>query len=144
MVWVKRGFGVMLLALAVWMALPLLPSHHASALPFKRIRNVQELDAELAQGKPVMLDFYADWCVSCKEMEKFSFSAAPVKAALAGVVLLQADVTANTDEDKALLKRYGLFGPPAIILFDGRGKEGARVIGYQDAARFQQTLAKLR
>jgi len=144
MVWVKRGFGIMLLALAAWMALPLLPSHHTSALPFKRIGNVRELDAELAKGHPVMLDFYADWCVSCKEMEKFTFSAAPVKAALQGTVLLQADVTANTEEDKALLKRYGLFGPPAIILFDGGGKEGARVIGYQDAARFEQTLAKIR
>jgi thiol:disulfide interchange protein DsbD len=144
MVWVKRGFGVMLLALAAWMALPLLPSQHTSALPFKRISNAQELDAELAKGQPVMLDFYADWCVSCKEMEKFTFSAAPVKAALQGAVLLQADVTANTEEDKALLKRYGLFGPPAIILFDGGGKEGARVIGYQDAERFQQTLAKIR
>ncbi|MTW13909.1 protein-disulfide reductase DsbD [Pseudoduganella eburnea] len=144
MVWVKRGFGVMLLALAAWMALPLLPSHHTSALPFKRISNVQELEAELAKGKPVMLDFYADWCVSCKEMEKFTFSAAPVKAALQGAVLLQADVTANTEQDKALLKRFGLFGPPAIILFGGGGKEGARVIGYQDAERFQQTLAKIR
>ena len=144
MVWVKRGFGIMLLALAAWMALPLLPSHHTSALPFKRITTVQQLEAELAQGRPVMLDFYADWCVSCKEMEKFTFSAAPVKAALQGAVLLQADVTANTGEDKALLKRYGLFGPPAIILFDGGGKERTRVIGFQDAERFQQTLAKLR
>jgi thioredoxin:protein disulfide reductase len=67
-----------------------------------------------------------------------------VKAALEGAVLLQADVTSNSNEDKALLKRYGLFGPPAIILFDGEGKELARVIGYQDAARFQQTLAKLK
>lgn len=144
MVWVKRGFGVMLLALAAWMAMPLLPSRHAPVLPFKRISNVQQLEAELAQGRPVMLDFYADWCVSCKEMEKFTFSAAPVKAALQGAVLLQGDVTANTEEDKALLKRHGLFGPPAIILFDGGGKEKARVIGYQDAERFQQTLAKLR
>jgi thiol:disulfide interchange protein DsbD len=144
MAWVKRGFGVMLLALAAWMALPLLPYRHDPVLPFKRIASVQQLEAELAQGRPVMLDFYADWCVSCKEMEKFTFSAAPVKAALAGAVLLQADVTANTAQDKALLKRYGLFGPPAIILFDGAGKEKARVIGYQDAARFQQTLAKLR
>lgn len=144
MVWVKCGFGVMLLALAAWMALPLLPNRHVSALPFKQVTNVQQLEAELAKGRPVMLDFYADWCVSCKEMEKFTFSAAPVKAALEGAVLLQADVTANSDEDKALLKRYGLFGPPAIILFDGGGKETARVIGYQDAARFQQTLAKLK
>ena len=144
MVWVKRGFGVMLLALAAWMALPLLPNRHASALPFKQVANVQQLEAELAKGRPVMLDFYADWCVSCKEMEKFTFSAVPVKAALEGAVLLQADVTSNSNEDKALLKRYGLFGPPAIILFDGEGKELARVIGYQDAARFQQTLAKLK
>jgi len=144
MVWVKRAFGIMLLALAAWMAWPLLPNRHASVLPFKRIHSVRQLEGELAQGKPVMLDFYADWCVSCKEMEKFTFSAAPVRAALEGTVLLQADVTANSDEDKALLKRYGLFGPPAIILFDGGGKELARVIGYQDAARFQQTLAKLR
>jgi len=144
MVWVKRGFGVMLLALAAWMVLPLLPNRHVSALPFKQVANVQQLEAELAKGRPVMLDFYADWCVSCKEMEKFTFSAAPVKAALEGAVLLQADVTSNSEEDKALLKRYGLFGPPAIILFDGEGKELARVIGYQDAARFQQTLAKLK
>jgi len=144
MVWIKRGFGVMLLALAAWMVLPLLPNRHVSALPFKQVANVQQLEAELAKGRPVMLDFYADWCVSCKEMEKFTFSAAPVKAALEGAVLLQADVTSNSEEDKALLKRYGLFGPPAIILFDGEGKELARVIGYQDAARFQQTLAKLK
>ena len=144
MVWIKRGFGVMLLALAAWMVLPLLPNRHVSALPFKQVANVQQLEAELAKGRPVMLDFYADWCVSCKEMEKFTFSAAPVKAALEGAVLLQADVTSNSNEDKALLKRYGLFGPPAIILFDGEGKELERVIGYQDAARFQQTLAKLK
>jgi thiol:disulfide interchange protein DsbD len=148
MVWVKRAFGVMLLALAAWMAWPLLASRHASVLPFRPVASVQQLDAELAkasaEGRPVMIDFYADWCVSCKEMEKFTFSATPVKAALEGMVLLQADVTANSDEDKALLKRYGLFGPPAIILFDGGGKERARVIGYQDAARFQQTLTKLR
>jgi thioredoxin:protein disulfide reductase len=148
MVWVKRAFGVMLLVLAAWMAWPLLANRHTSVLPFRPIANVQQLEAELAkasaEGRPVMIDFYADWCVSCKEMEKFTFSATPVKAALEGMVLLQADVTANSEEDKALLKRYGLFGPPAIILFDGGGKERARVIGYQDAARFQQTLAKLR
>jgi thiol:disulfide interchange protein DsbD len=148
MVWVKRAFGIMLLALAVWMAWPLFASRHASVLPFRQVASVQQLELELAQasaaGRPVMLDFYADWCIACKEMEKFSFSAAPVKAALEGVVLLQADLTANSDADKALLKRYGLFGPPAIILFDGAGQESARVIGYQDAVRFRQTLAKLR
>jgi thiol:disulfide interchange protein DsbD len=148
MVWVKRAFGIMLLALAVWMAWPLFASRHASVLPFRQVGSVQQLELELAEasaaGRPVMLDFYADWCVACKEMEKFSFSAAPVKAALEGVVLLQADLTVNSDADKALLKRYGLFGPPAIILFDGAGQESARVIGYQDAVRFRQTLTKLR
>jgi thiol:disulfide interchange protein DsbD len=148
MAWVKRAFGVMLLALAAWMAWPLLANRHASVLPFKQVASVQQLDAELAQaradGRRVMLDYYADWCVSCKGMERFTFSAPAVKAALEGALLLQADVTANSDADKALLKRYGLFGPPAILLFDGAGLERARVIGYQDAVRFQQALAKTR
>ncbi len=148
MVWIKRGFGAMLLALAAWMAWPLLASRHASALPFHPVSSVQQVDTMLAQaraeGRPVMLDFYADWCVSCKEMEQLTFRAPPVKAALQGALLLQADVTANSADDRALLKRYGLFGPPAIILFDAAGKETGRVIGYQDAARFQQTLATLR
>ena len=148
MEWIKRGFGVMLLALAAWMAWPLLAPRHTSALGFRQVAGLPQLEAELAQaraaGRPVMLDFYADWCTACKEMEQFSFRAAPVRAALEGVVLLQADVTANSGADQALLKRYGLFGPPAIILFDGAGRESARVIGYQEAARFQRTLARLR
>ena len=91
-----------------------------------------------------MLDFYADWCVSCIEMEKLSFSNPQVKTKLDQMLLLQADVTANNDDDKALLKRFGLFGPPGIILFDGNGDEirGARVIGYQPPAQFLQSLQK--
>jgi thiol:disulfide interchange protein DsbD len=110
---------------------------------FTRIRNLAELDAAIqAAGKPVMLDFYADWCVSCKEMEAFTFADAQVKAKLGGLLLLQADVTANSPEDKALLKRFRLFGPPGIIFFDRQGKEipGLRVIGYQAADRFLATL----
>ena len=97
---------------------------------------------DLRKSKPVMLDFYADWCVSCKEMEKFTFSDPAVRARLDGMLLLQADVTANTDEHKALLKRFSLFGPPGIIFFDAQGREikGLRVIGYQNAERFQKTL----
>ena len=116
-------------------------------LHFTRVASVAELDAALAQagGKPVMLDFYADWCVSCKEMEKLTFVAPQVQAKLAGAVLLQADVTANSADDKALLKRFGLFGPPGIILFGANGQEiaGSRVIGFQDAAQFERSLAKL-
>jgi len=107
------------------------------------VASLAELDAKLAApGRPVMLDFYADWCVSCKEMEAFTFSDARVRAKMKGLLLLQADVTANNDADKALLKRFALFGPPGIIFFDGQGREikGLRVIGYQNAERFLQTL----
>ncbi len=91
-----------------------------------------------------MLDFYADWCVSCKEMERFTFSDARVQAALKDAVLLRIDVTENTDEDKQILKRFGLFGPPGIIFFDRRGREiqGSRVIGYQSADRFAETVER--
>jgi thiol:disulfide interchange protein DsbD len=112
-------------------------------IQFTRVRNLAELEARLpAAGKPVMLDFYADWCVSCKEMEAFTFTDPRVKAQFEGMLLLQADVTANTAEDKALLKRFSLFGPPGIIFFDRQGKEiaGLRVIGYQPADRFLATL----
>jgi thiol:disulfide interchange protein DsbD len=112
---------------------------------FARVRSVQQLDAMVAgaQGKPVMLDFYADWCVSCKEMEKFTFADPRVRARFADMVLLQADVTANNADDKALLKRFNLFGPPGIIFFDRQGREisGGRVIGYQDADKFLRSLA---
>ena len=121
---------------------------HPAGLPFQRIKTVAQLDAALAGnlGKTAMLDFYADWCVSCKEMEKLTFVDARVKAALTGTLLLQVDVTANDADDKALLKRFGLFGPPGIILFDRKGQElaGARVIGYQNAERFSASLAVLK
>jgi thiol:disulfide interchange protein DsbD len=118
------------------------------ATEFKRIRSVGELDAILSSspGKAVMLDFYADWCVSCKEMERFTFSDPRVRTQFAEMLLLQADVTANNADDKALLKRFKLFGPPGIVFFDQTGSEvtGARVIGYQDPAKFLQSLARAR
>ena len=113
--------------------------------PFEPVRSLAELDARLAAvDRPVMLDFYADWCVSCKEMEKFTFADPAVRDRLAGFTLLKADVTANTAEDKALLARFGLFGPPGIVFFtpDGHEVPGLRVVGFQDATRFLRTLDK--
>lgn len=110
---------------------------------YRRVKSVDELDQILrSAGKPVMLDFYADWCVSCREFEQFTFPDPRVQARLAGALLLQADVTANDAADRALLKRYGLFGPPGILFFDTQGREQttARVIGYQDAPRFLKSL----
>ena len=117
------------------------------AVRFERVRSVAELDARVAQaaaaGKPVLLDFYADWCVSCKEMERMTFTDTRVRSRMSEIVLLQADVTANNADDKALLKRFGLFGPPGIILFGADGRERpVRVIGYQSAGRFLDSLER--
>jgi thiol:disulfide interchange protein DsbD len=111
---------------------------------FQRIASVAELDAALASaGKPVMLDFYADWCVSCKEMERDTFTDPAVRAKLAHALLLQVDVTANTPADKELLKRFNLFGPPGTIFFSASGQEtGKRVVGFQDAPTFIASLAE--
>jgi thioredoxin:protein disulfide reductase len=109
-----------------------------------QVNSIAELDEELrSPGRPVMLDFYADWCVSCKEMENFTFSDPRVRAKFEDMRLLRADVTANSEQHKLLLKRFSLFGPPGIIFFDSRGREiqGLRVVGYQDAERFLKTLA---
>ena len=206
---VKRFFGVLMLAMALWMAAPVLPGlvqmllwaalllgygvyllrgrghwaglaigaasvvlgatqlvgvasgardplaplarftggAPAQPLAFTRIKTVDQLDAALAAtgGRTAMLDFYADWCVSCKEMEKLTFVDPAVKARLANTVLLQVDVTANDADDRAMLKRFGLFGPPGIILFDRQGKEipDSRVIGYQDTNKFLGSLGRL-
>ncbi|MEW5903018.1 MAG: protein-disulfide reductase DsbD [Pseudomonadota bacterium] len=117
----------------------------AVATPFQRIKGLDGLQARLAQtgGKVVMLDFYADWCISCKEMERFTFSDPAIRKRLDQALLLQADVTANDMADKALLQHFQLFGPPAILFFDAQGKElsDLRVIGYQDATRFGASLA---
>jgi thiol:disulfide interchange protein DsbD len=114
-------------------------------LAFQRVKNIAELDAAIAGsgGRAVMLDFYADWCVSCKEMENFTFTDANVQARLKDVLLLQADVTANSADDKALLARFKLFGPPGIVFFDKSGNEIAyRVVGYEPAEKFLASLNK--
>jgi thioredoxin:protein disulfide reductase len=202
MVGVKKFFGLMLLAVAVWIVSPVLPplagmlawsllafgvaallrrswiaaafpvivgiailvgalagsrdplrplavfatgTPHSAPLPWTRVASLADLQGHLQKpGRTVMLDFYADWCVSCKEMESFTFSDPKVRAELERMLLLQVDVTANNEDDKALLKRFSLFGPPGIIFFDAEGREikGLRVIGYQNAGRFLKTLSQ--
>jgi thiol:disulfide interchange protein DsbD len=112
-------------------------------LKFQRVKNNAELDEAISQarGRYVMLDFYADWCVSCKEMELFTFSDAAVQVKLKKLQLLQADVTVNNADNAALLKRFALFGPPGILFFDKQGNEiKTRVIGYQNPDTFLVTL----
>ena len=160
-----KGLGLLLaLAAAAWLVGAasggrdvLQPLSHLAARPgapvaaaeaggevrFMRVRNNAELDALLVQSRqPVMLDFYADWCVSCREMERFTFTDPGVAQRMAGMVLVQADVTANNADDRALLKRFRLFGPPGIMFFEPGGKElpDARVVGFQDAKRFTESL----
>ena len=152
-----KGIGIILLVLGIALLIgavsgaksalqPLAGLRAASTtlneatLPFIRIKNTAELDAQIdaAKGKIVMLDFYADWCVSCKEMEQLTFSNPGVQKSLKNTVLLQADVTENTAEDLALLKRFHLYGPPGIIFFNRSGQEikPSKVVGYEDATKF--------
>ena len=115
----------------------------AQAVRFEPVRSVAELDAALkTAGRPVVLDFYADWCVSCKEMERLTYTDVAVRHRLSVALLLKADVTANNAQDRELLKRFALFGPPGTIFFDAKGHElkPARVIGYQNTPSFLRTL----
>ena len=116
-----------------------------ASLAFEKVKNVAELDARLAaakaDGRAVMLDFYADWCVSCKEMERFTFHDPKVQARLQNVVLLQVDVTANTDADKALLKRFNLFGPPGLIFWNAAGVQSDfKVVGFEKTDKFLSSI----
>ncbi|AYR22434.1 protein-disulfide reductase DsbD [Herbaspirillum rubrisubalbicans] len=163
--WMSRALGLAVVTLGLLQLVsvatggrdPLAPLSHlrgqavaTGATDFVRIRSSAELDAALQQNaagerRPVMLDFYADWCVSCKEMERFTFTDPRVKERFGQMLLLQIDVTANNADDRAMLKRFKLFGPPGIMFFDGDGREltSRRVIGYQDADRFISTLQNL-
>jgi thiol:disulfide interchange protein DsbD len=117
-------------------------------LPFLTVKSVEDLAREVqaarAAGRPVMLDFYADWCVSCKEMEKYTFPDPVVRSVLGQAVLLRADVTANDAQDQALLKQFGIFGPPTIAFYGADGQERAnfRVVGFMKAAEFGPLAAK--
>ena len=112
---------------------------------FTRIRSTADLDRALqSSNKPVMLDFFADWCVACKEMDRFTFHDPKVLEQFKNLTLLQVDVTGNTDDDRALMKRFGLFGPPGIIFFDKSGKEipESRIVGILDANKFIDHITK--
>jgi thiol:disulfide interchange protein DsbD len=153
---VQRIFGVLLIGLAVWVASPIFTNSKTSSnetmhqlesgLVFQRVATSAQLEAVLIQAKqkrqPVLLDFYADWCVTCKEMELLTFSDEKVKAALSTYLLIQVDVTKNTVEHQRILKQYALFGPPAILFFDANGEEklSRRVIGFMKAERFLERL----
>ena len=124
-------------------------SHNVRQLPFHTVATLADLDREVrsaaARGQQVMLDFYADWCVSCKEMEHYTFSDPEVARALAQLTLLRVDVTANSADDQALLQRFGIYGPPTIAFYsrDGREQPALRVVGYMKAAPFVDVLARL-
>lgn len=123
-------------------------SETAGKLPFEMIKTVDDLDRRLADAefnnRPVMLDFYADWCITCKEMEKYTFPKPEVHAALQDVILLKADVTANDEYDQALMKRFGIIGPPAILFFV-RGEEhrGYRLVGFVKAGDFVEHIKQV-
>jgi thioredoxin:protein disulfide reductase len=161
MIWLQRSLGVLLVATAVWIASPLIQVnnsnevnkvvegqkiHRVGDLSFLVIHSPEDLDAQLLKAKNedrfVLLDFYADWCISCKEMEINTFANPQVRKELNQFVLLQADVTSNSRENQALLKRFGLFGPPGILIFNPQANEQKelRVIGYMPPQRFIERL----
>jgi len=164
MVYLQRTLGVLLVATAAWIASPLLKTsepldsvktingqviHQIGDVSFVVIHSPAELDAQLIKAKQenklVLLDFYADWCISCKEMEVNTFTNAEVSKQLKQFILLQADVTTNSRENQALLKRYGLYGPPGILIFNQHSEElkALRVIGYMPPQRFLEQLQKI-
>ena len=140
---VKRVFGVIMIGSAIWISQPLWPRSAAHAAEFHTVKNVAELQQAVAAagGRPVLLDFYADWCVSCIEFEKQVLPDADVKQQMQKFVLLRADVTNNSPDDAALLKQFGLYGPPAILFYDGKGQlQTQRVIGLSKPAEFAAHL----
>jgi len=164
--WQKFGKGLGVLALITgaalllgvlggsrdpWQPLSFLRNASAAAAThgakFERVKSLAELEARLkTASRPVLLDFYADWCISCKEMERLTFADPKVAERMGKMLLLQVDVTADSDEDKALLKRFDLFGPPGIIFFNAKGQEiqNLRVVGFQSPEQFLDVLRGVR
>ncbi|QZA81921.1 protein-disulfide reductase DsbD [Deefgea piscis] len=146
---IKIAFGIALLGMALWVSRPLWevylrPAEHQ--LNFATVTSSSQLDQALlaARGKPVMVDFYADWCVACIEFERETLSDDAVQDKLKEMVLIRVDVTKNSTEDAALLARFGLYGPPALIFYSSAGQElKPRVIGFQNPRDFLQTLSKI-
>lgn len=107
----------------------------ASPLPFERVATLPELEVRLQKARgPVMLDFTADWCTDCKRMDRETFSSPEIRTRLTGFTLLRADITASSEADRQILRRFNLFGPPAILFFNAGGREISRLTGYKDAA----------
>lgn len=164
MVWLQRTLGVLLVATAAWIASPLLQKndiasslkivngqrvHPVGDLSFIVTQSIAQLEVELSKAKEakkfVLLDFYADWCISCKEMEINTFANPEVSQELKQFVLLQVDVTKNSAENQALLKRFGLYGPPGILIFnlDSQEQQNLRVVGYMPPQRFIERLKQV-
>jgi thiol:disulfide interchange protein DsbD len=163
MVWLQRGLGLVLIALAIWIVWPAISvvagnqnqisprteKRISSDLVFQVVRSSEELERILqrakAENKPVILDYYADWCISCKEMEAITFTNPEVAKAMSRFVLVQADVTINSQQSQALLKQFSLYGPPAILFFNGAGAEqkSLRVVGFMAPSRFLERLQEL-
>ena len=164
MVWLQRTLGVLLVATAAWIASPLLQKndianslkivngqrvHQVGDLSFILTQSIAQLEAELSKAKEakkfVLLDFYADWCISCKEMEISTFANPEVSQELKQFILLQVDVTKNNAENQALLKRFGLYGPPGILIFnlDSQEQQSLRVVGYMPPQRFIERLKQV-
>ena len=163
MIWLQRGLGLVLIALAIWIVWPAISvvagnqnqisprteKRISSDLVFQVVRSSEELERILqrakAENKLVMLDYYADWCISCKEMEAITFTNPEVAKAMSRFVLVQADVTINSQQSQALLKQFSLYGPPAILFFNGAGDEqkSLRVVGFMAPSRFLERLQEL-
>ena len=163
MMWLQRGLGLVLIALAIWIVWPAISvlsgnqnqtsprteKRISSDLVFQVVRSSEELERILqrakAENKLVMLDYYADWCISCKEMEAITFTNPEVAKAMGRFVLVQADVTINSQQSQALLKQFSLYGPPAILFFNGAGDEqkSLRVVGFMAPSRFLERLQEL-
>lgn len=148
---IESGMAVVLsatwLALASWLLFLWWPQGSHAELPFKQVTSIAQIEAELDTAQPaqlVMLDLYADWCVACKEFERYTFTDPKVQAALASAKLLQADVTQNNQANNAILQNYQVVGLPTILFFyDGELVPNARVAGFLDAEAFLQHLKEL-